>query len=96
MTIHKAQGSGSKRVYVLEAANDSLLYTAVSRSRGELLFVDLDAIQVGEALSQPVAKKRNIYWTGSILKFMNLFTENNLIAYEHWGKVLKLRVFIVS
>ena len=89
LTIHKAQGSGSRRVYVLEAANDSLLYTAVSRSREELFFVDLDASQVVEALSQPVAKKRNVYWTGSILKYLNLFTKNKLIAYGRWGKVLK-------
>ena len=89
LTIHKAQGSGSRRVYVLEAANDSLLYTAVSRSRGELFFVDLDASQVVEALSQPVAKKRNVYWTGSILEYLNLFIKNKLIAYGRWGKVLK-------
>lgn len=33
LTIHKAQGSGAKRVYVLEAVDYGLAYTAVSRTK---------------------------------------------------------------
>ena len=40
LTIHKAQGSGAKRVYVLEPKDHGLAYTAVSRAKQELFFVD--------------------------------------------------------
>lgn len=61
LTVHKAQGSGAKRVYVLEATSDSLLYTAVSRSQGELAFVGLTSEKIVTALNTEVKRKFNLY-----------------------------------
>lgn len=60
LTIHKAQGSGADRVYVLEATDYSLAYTAVSRTKGELYFTGMTLDDLCEALETPTEVRRNI------------------------------------
>ena len=61
LTIHKAQGSGAKRVYVLEAIDYGLAYTAVSRTKKELYFVEMTLDDLCLALETPTREKVNIY-----------------------------------
>ena len=61
LTIHKAQGSGAKRVYVLEAVDYGLAYTAVSRTKKELCFVEMTLDDLCLALGTPTREKANIY-----------------------------------
>lgn len=60
LTIHKAQGSGSRRVYVLEAVDYGLAYTAVSRTKEELYFVDMTLDDLCLALETPTREKSNV------------------------------------
>ena len=61
LTIHKAQGSGAKRVYVLEAVDYGLAYTAVSRTKKELCFVEMTLDDLCLALETPTREKANVY-----------------------------------
>lgn len=61
ITIHKSQGSGARKVYVMEAADYGLAYTAVSRAKEELVFVDYSREQLIQALHTPSPKKLNLY-----------------------------------
>ena len=61
ITIHKSQGSGARKVYVLEAADYGLAYTAVSRAKEELVFVDYSREQLIQALHTPSPKKLNFH-----------------------------------
>ena len=61
ITIHKSQGSGARKVYVMEAADYGLAYTAVSRAKEELVFVDYDREMLIQALATPSPKKINLY-----------------------------------
>ncbi|GBG94180.1 hypothetical protein LFYK43_06390 [Ligilactobacillus salitolerans] len=61
ITIHKAQGSGADKVYVVETGSYGLAYTAVSRSKGQLSFVNMNEIQLAESLANPDVVKKNIY-----------------------------------
>lgn len=61
ITIHKAQGSGADKVYVVETGNYGLAYTAVSRSKGQLSFVNMSEQQLVESLAKPAEVKRNVY-----------------------------------
>lgn len=61
ITIHKAQGSGADKVYVVETGNYGLAYTAVSRSKGKLSFVNMSEQQLLESLDKPAAVKNNVY-----------------------------------
>jgi exodeoxyribonuclease V alpha subunit len=61
MTVHKSQGSQFDTAAVLLPAPDSpiltreLLYTAVTRARGELMLVGTEEA-IREAVSRPVAR----------------------------------------
>ncbi|MBJ7629063.1 ATP-dependent DNA helicase [Weissella confusa] len=61
ITIHKSQGSGARKVYVMEAADYGLAYTAVSRAKEELVFVDYSREQLIQALHTPSPEKLNLY-----------------------------------
>ncbi|HIW88718.1 MAG TPA: AAA family ATPase [Candidatus Ligilactobacillus excrementipullorum] len=61
ITIHKAQGSGADKVYVVETGNYGLAYTAVSRSKGALSFVNMSEQQLLDSLERPAAVKQNVY-----------------------------------
>lgn len=60
ITIHKAQGSGAKKVYVLESEDYGLAYTAVSRAKEQLVFVNLEEEEFLESLQKPAPKKKNV------------------------------------
>lgn len=61
LTIHKSQGSGSDRVYVIEAYDRGLGYTAVSRARRELYFVKMTKEDLLKSIARPAQVKHNIY-----------------------------------
>ena len=61
LTIHKAQGSGADRVYVIEAYDRGLGYTAVSRARRELYFVKMTREDLLKSIAHPAQVKQNIY-----------------------------------
>lgn len=61
ITIHKAQGSGADKVYVVETGNYGLAYTAVSRSKGKLSFVNMSEQQLLDSLDKPAEVKNNVY-----------------------------------
>ncbi len=60
LTIHKAQGSGAKRVYVLEPKDHGLAYTAVSRAKQELFFVGVTRDQLLKGVQTETPKKKNL------------------------------------
>lgn len=60
LTIHKAQGSGANRVYVLEPENYGLAYTAVSRAKKSVIFVGCEREQLLLGLQTPAPHKQNI------------------------------------
>ena len=60
LTIHKAQGSGAKRVYVLEPKDHGLAYTAVSRAKKELFFVGVTRDQLLKGVQTETPKKKNL------------------------------------
>ena len=60
ITIHKSQGSGAGKVYILEPKNHGLAYTAVSRSKGQLAFVDLNVQNLIRDLQIQAPVKKNI------------------------------------
>ena len=60
ITIHKAQGSGSKKVYIVESEDYGTAYTAVSRTKKDLVFVNLERETYYQALDTPSAIKRNV------------------------------------
>ena len=60
LTIHKAQGSGANKVYVLEADDYGLAYTAVSRTKQELYFVKMTREMLLDALQKETPRKQNI------------------------------------
>lgn len=64
ITIHKAQGSGSDKVYVVETGNYGLAYTAVSRSKGQLSFVNMSEQSLLDSLEKPTDVKKNVYEYG--------------------------------
>lgn len=60
LTIHKAQGSGAKRVYILEPENYGLAYTAVSRAKESIIFVGCEREQLMAGLQRPTLQKKNV------------------------------------
>lgn len=60
ITIHKAQGSGANRVYVLEPLDHGLAYTAVSRAKVELFFVGTTRTEFLTGVKKMTQRKKNI------------------------------------
>ncbi|SEM76941.1 exodeoxyribonuclease V alpha subunit [Ligilactobacillus sp. WC1T17] len=60
LTIHKSQGSGSKRVYVVEANDYCQAYTALSRSKEKVYFVSMTRNELIKAILTPTKFKYNV------------------------------------